>query len=282
MRVKFGVIGGDQRQAELVRLFRRDSFEVSASGLDFWLGEETELEETVAADVVILPLPLCREAGYLNYRGVRLPIGELFALLRPEQVILAGQVKEEQRRQAETLGLRLEDYFCREELTVANAAATAEAAVQTAMEQLDRTLWGSSCLILGFGRIGKLLAQRLQGLGADVTVAARSLEAKAWIKAYGYHEANICDLGGRLERYHVVFNTVPAMVMDAPLVEQLNRDCLCVDLASVPGIDQNALNQLGQPYIWARFLPGRMVPKTAAEIMRDTIYNMIEERGETV
>lgn len=279
MQLKFGVIGGDQRQAELVRLLRNDGYETAASGLGFWLGEETPLEESAAADAVILPLPLCREAGYLNCRGERLPIGEVFDLLRPEQLILAGQIREEQREEARERGIQLVDYFCREELTVANAAATAEAAIQTAMEQMDRTLWGASCLVLGFGRIGKLLAHRLQGLGAKVTVAARSPAAAAWIRAYGYRERDIRDLTEGMDEYRVVFNTVPAQVMGESEIERLREDCLCIDLASVPGIDQRALDQLKRPYVWARFLPGRMVPKTAAEIIRDTTYHIIKEWG---
>ena len=128
MQLKFGVIGGDQRQVELVRQLREDGYETAACGLGFWLGEETPLEETAAADVVILPLPLCREAGYLNCRGERLPVGEVLDLFRSEQLILGGQIKAEQHREAQARGLRLVDYFCREELTVPNAAATAEAA----------------------------------------------------------------------------------------------------------------------------------------------------------
>ncbi len=282
MRVRFGVIGGDQRQAELVRLLRDDGYETMGSGLGFWLGEELPLKETVNADVVILPLPLCREAGYLNCRGERMPVEEVFALLRPEQLVLAGQVKREEWAAAESAGLQLVDYFLREELTVSNAAATAEAAVQVAMEQLDRTLWGSSCLVLGFGRIGKLLAHRLRGMGAEVTVAARSPEAKAWIRAYGYKEMDIASMRDLLERYHVVFNTIPVEVMGTSEICCLREDCLCIDLASVPGFDQSALEQTKRPHIWARFLPGRMVPKTAAEIIRDTTYYIMKERGRGV
>lgn len=276
--MRFGVIGGDQRQAELVRLLRNDGYETMASGLGFWLEEELPLEETAKADVVILPLPLCREAGYLNCRGGRLPVEEVFALLRSKQLVLAGQVKTGERTAAETAGLQLVDYFLREELTVANAAATAEAAIQVAMEQMDRTLWGASCLVLGFGRIGKILAHRLRGMGADVTAAARSLEAKAWIRAYGYKEMDLVGMGDSLNRYHVVFNTVPAEIMKEPEICYLRQDCLCVDLASVPGFNQSVLEQTNRPYIWARFLPGRMVPKTAAAIIRDTTYNIMRER----
>lgn len=278
MCVRFGVIGGDQRQAELVRLLRNDGYETMASGLGFWLEEELPLEETAKADVVILPLPLCREAGYLNCRGGRLPVEEVFALLRSKQLVLAGQVKTGERTAAETAGLQLVDYFLREELTVANAAATAEAAIQVAMEQMDRTLWGASCLVLGFGRIGKILAHRLRGMGADVTAAARSPEAKAWIRAYGYKEMDLVGMGDSLNRYHVVFNTVPAEIMKEPEICYLRQDCLCVDLASVPGFNQSVLEQTNRPYIWARFLPGRMVPKTAAAIIRDTTYNIMRER----
>ena len=41
------------------------------------------------------------------------------------------------------------------------------------MEATDRTLHGSRCLIIGYGRIGRLLADRLLSLGAEVTVSAR-------------------------------------------------------------------------------------------------------------
>ena len=38
----------------------------------------------------------------------------------------------------------------------------------------------------GFGRIGKVLAKMLNGIGANVWCEARREEDLAWIKAYGY------------------------------------------------------------------------------------------------
>lgn len=90
----------------------------------------------------------------------------LLARFSPEQLILGGRVSETMRQAAAERDLTLLDYFGREELTVANAAITAEGAVQTAMEHLDRTIWGMDCLVLGFGRIGKVLCRRIQGLAA--------------------------------------------------------------------------------------------------------------------
>lgn len=280
MNRSFGVIGGDRRQAELARLLAADGNTVCTYGLDRWKpGGEGSLDHAALADTVILPLPLCKGDGVLNCEEGPVPTTDLFRRLHPGQMILAGQVKPQQRQEAAACGLTLEDYFLREELTVANAAATAEAAIQVAMEQLDRTLLGMPCLVLGFGRIGKLLSHRLHGLGAQVTATARKPEDLAWIRAFGWRPLETGALDGKLGAFGAVFSTIPSPVLGAPLLAQLPKDCLCVDLASVQGIDLAAAERLGLPHVWARSLPGRMVPRTAAAVIRDAVYYILEERG---
>lgn len=273
----FGVIGGDRRQAELSRLLEADGNTVRTYGLDRWKpADPGPLDRAVSADVIILPLPLCRGEGVLNCEEGAMPTEALFRRLRPCQRILAGQVRPQQRREAEDRGLLLEDYFLREELAVANAAATAEGAIQTALERLDRTLLGMDCLVLGFGRIGKLLSCRLQGLGARVTATARRPEDLAWIRAYGYRALETGRLDGHLAEFGAVFNTIPFPVLEEPLLSQLPRDCLLVDLASVRGILAPA-----ERVIWARSLPGRLAPRTAAAAIRDAVYYiLLEKRGD--
>ena len=58
-------------------------------------------------------------------------------------------------------------------MTTRNAVATAEGAIAEAVLHSDGTLHGAACLVIGFGRVGLALAQRLRGLSAHVTVAAR-------------------------------------------------------------------------------------------------------------
>nr|WP_325304467.1 dipicolinate synthase subunit DpsA [uncultured Dysosmobacter sp.] len=271
----FGIIGGDRRQGALAELLEADGHTVYSYGLP---GRQTgSLDQAAAAPVVVLPLPLCRGEGVLNCQEAPLPTAELFRHFHPGQRLLAGKVEAEQRREAEERGLALEDYFCREALTVANAAATAEGAVQTAMERLDRTLLGMDCLVLGFGRIGRLLSCRLHGLGARVSAAARRPEDLAWVRAYGWQALEISRLDGNLSSFGAVFNTVPSPVLDGPLLAQLPSECLCVDLASRQGIDLEAARELGLPHVWARSLPGRLTPRTAAAAIRDTVYYMLRE-----
>ncbi len=280
MNKTFGVIGGDRRHAELARLLTEDGRTVYTYGLAGRPSADGTLDRAAEADVVILPLPLCKGDGVLNCQETPMPTMDLFRRLKPFQLVLAGQVKPAQRREAEACGLHLEDYFLREELTVANAAATAEGAVQVAMENMDRSLLGRDCLVLGFGRIGKLLSNRLHGLGARVTATARKPEDLAWIRAYGWRALETGALDGALGSFGAVFNTVPSLILTRPLLAQLPRECVCVDLASVAGIDQTAAADLGLNCVWARSLPGRLVPRTAAAVIRDAVDYILEERGD--
>lgn len=90
-------------------------------------------------------------------------------------------------------------------------------------------------LILGFGRIGKVLARKLAGLSAKVTCAARKDEDLAWIRAYGHMETNINAIGENLSEFDIIINTVPHLVLTEERLQYVKKDCLLVDLASNPG-----------------------------------------------
>lgn len=140
------------------------------------------------ADCVILPLPVMAENGILNSRlsDRKVPLQMIFQNLRPGQMVCAGKVPPEVWDMAKQAQVRFWDYFAREELEIANAVPTVEGTIQIAMEELPTTIFDARVLVLGFGRLGKLMAHRLKGLGANVTVASRSYEAMAWTTAYGY------------------------------------------------------------------------------------------------
>lgn len=280
MKPCFGILGGDRRQAELCRLLRQDGHTVHAFGLKKWLSDEDGTPEAAeSAPVVILPLPVCGADGLFNCPDMKIEPAALLTQFSPEQLLLGGRVSDPVRQAAAKKGLTLLDYFAREELTVTNAAITAEGAVQTAMEHLDRTIWGMDCLVLGLGRIGKILCRRIQGLGGHAAVFARKPKDRAWASACGYEAMDLADVRRALGRFCLVFNTIPSLILDAALLERLPEGSLLVDLASQPGIDHEAAEAAGHTVIWARSLPGRLAPVTAAEAVRDTIYHILEERG---
>ena len=133
-------------------------------------------------------------------------------------------------------------------------------------------------MILGFGRIGKVLARKLAGLSAKVTCAARKDEDLAWIQAYGHKATNINTIDENLRQYDIIINTVPHMILNQERLQYLKDDCLLIDLASNPGgIDKKAVKDKKLKFVWALSLPGKVAPTTSAEFIKDTIYNIVKE-----
>ena len=259
--------------AYLARLLAADGCEVRTWGLPEAPGA-AELEDAARAERVVLPAPLAQK-GCLT--GTSLPLGELWPKLHRAKPVYAGAVAKEERAAAESRGLRVVDYMADETLAVRNAVPTAEGALAAAMEHLNVTLHGTSCLVVGFGRIGKLLARDLAALGARVSVSARRFDDIAWIDALGYEPLHTDRLAGKLGSFRAVFNTVPHMVLDEALLRELRPDCVLLELASQPGIDANAARTLGLDYSRASGLPGKTAPETAALALRDTLYRIWEE-----
>lgn len=145
-----------------------------------------------------------------------------------------------------------------------NARITAYCAISLAMDTLPCTLDRIPLLVVGWGRIGKCLAQLLQTLGADVTVAARKETDRAALVSLGFKAV---DIDGIIpQKYRLIFNTAPQMLLpDCP-------DTVCkIDLASKPGIGGNGV-------IWARGLPNKLAPESSGQLIAERVISYLSER----
>ena len=162
-------------------------------------------------------------------------------------------------------------YARREEYQIAIARLTAEGAI--ALLRPEPGLSGAHILLLGYGRIARLLARELQKAGALVTAAARSGEQRAWAEAEGIEALPLDALSGALDRFDVIIGTIPAPVLTEPLLALVRKDALLLELASAPGgIDAAAAHERGLRYIRAPGLPAKYAPERAAVILRDAVY----------
>lgn len=162
-------------------------------------------------------------------------------------------------------------YARREEYQIAIARLTAEGAI--ALLRPETGLSGAHILLLGYGRIARLLARELQKAGALVTAAARSGEQRAWAEAEGIEALPLDALSGALDRFDVIIGTIPAPVLTEPLLALVRKDALLMELASAPGgIDAAAAHERGLRYIRAPGLPAKYAPERAAVILRDAVY----------
>ena len=283
----FAVIGGDLRYVYLAGKLADDGCKVIAVGFDNTdlppcVTGCTDAAQAIAlSEAVILPMPLSADGKTVKapFSRLCLPLEQIYAAVTPSHAVFAGGVSEEIAAAFARRDIAVHDYLAREELTVANAVPTAEGALQLAMEELPVTLHGASCLITGYGNIAKVLARLLLSLGASVTVAARNSVARAWATAQGctaVHTAQLADL----PPYDVAFNTVPSLLFDRRVLAAMDPHTLLIDLASRPGgIDFDAAAQMHFKTVWALSLPGRVAPKTAADIIKGTVMTMLEEVG---
>lgn len=162
-------------------------------------------------------------------------------------------------------------YARREEYQIAIARLTAEGAI--ALLRPETGLSGAHILLLGYGRIARLLARELQKAGALVTAAARSGEQRAWAEAEGIEALPLDALSGALDRFDVIIGTIPAPVLTEPLLALVRKDALLLELASAPGgIDAAAAHERGLRYIRAPGLPAKYAPERAAVILRNAVY----------
>ena len=288
--IKIGFVGGDRRQSASAVFLANRGYECAVFGLepDVKLPSEctsgggitrsASLYGAIAgAAVVVLPLPTTNDGIRVNCpSGCDIKLTDIFGLVSPSQLVTGGRLDETIHKLAEDSGVKLIDYYKREELAVGNSVPTAEGAVAVAMAELPITLHGARALIYGYGRIGKVLAKTLKALEADVTVAARKPEDFIWIKVNGYHAQNIYQPPEC--KPDVVFNTVPALVLCREALLALEPGTLLIELASKPGgIDMKAAEELGHRVIWALSLPGRVAPVTSGNIIAQCLMSILSE-----
>ena len=189
-------------------------------------------DETVTH--VLLPVPSFDPDGNIKDSG---SLEKLLQQLSGQVIIIGGNLDRAELASYQNIDLMNDPMYVTQ-----NAAITAYCAIELASVRLPVTWEHLPVLIIGWGRIGKCLAKLLMQLGADVTVAARKESDRAILSALQYTSVDINQIN--TEKYRVIYNTVPAMVLPISA-----SGALKIDLASRPGLG-------GSDILWARGLPG--------------------------
>lgn len=285
----FSFIGGDQRQLYAASLIDSSGYHVRIYGFGTNDGNLApriyragSLDDCVSgADVIVLPIPYTLDSRTINtpLSSAEIGISEVCAAAaQSNSLILGGKIGEPLKGLCADAGLSLADYSVRPEFEIMNAVPTAEGAIECAMANTPFTLNDSTCMVIGYGRIGKLLSKKLSALGADIIATARRHSDIAWIQSHGFTACKTNSLTERISECDIVFNTVPHRVLDFKALSAAKPGVLIIDLASRPGgVDFETAKELGRRVIWALSLPGKVAPYTAGKIIKDTILNIMEE-----
>lgn len=259
---KYCVLGTDNRSLKIRQMYKDEGMQIVSYDI---------------AQVVIAPVPFSRDDIIIN--GEQLECANLINTLSNKQTILfSGAISNNMKNIMKEKNVKYYDLFELEEVAILNAIPTAEGAIATAMEMTDFTLHGSKVLILGYGRIGKILSKMLAGIGANVYCSARKEKDIAMIKAMGYNSINTEFIDEILPSFDVIFNTIPYMILDEERLKILKEGCSIIDLASAPGgVDFNKAKELSINAVWALSLPSKVAPTSAAIYLKETIDKITKE-----
>ncbi len=274
-----GVIGGDLRQVSLAKDFLRDGYDVYIYGLK-GLGE-TDDARAFCTDIIILPVPLSAKE-YLNmpFSDENMTLEDVFDKIPKGRIVFGGNFTPWAQSKLSAKGIKYFDILKRPEFGVYNASPTAEGAIEIAIAETPFTIRDSSVLITGYGNISKALEGILTAMGAKIDFAIRDRKQAAEADCHGhtvYHPQNIYN---HIEKYDIIFNTVPAVLFEKPSLEKIKKDSIIIDLASRPGgVDFDSAKELSTRVIWALSLPGKTAPVSAGAIIKKTIENILAEEG---
>ncbi|MDE7398451.1 MAG: hypothetical protein K2N06_02890 [Oscillospiraceae bacterium] len=230
--------------------------------------EEYNAHTVGTFDIIVLPMPLTRdgETIFVPLSGASLPFDIIGRFAEEGAVIFAGGECERLTEICTEHRLTIVNYMKNEPLTLRNAALTAEAAVCLLSNSTEHSLLGSRILIMGYGRIASMTAERLRAFGAEITVAARRSEQRIQAELDGFRAVEIAEIHEIISGFDYTVNTVPAALFDTECFAKMHG--VFLELATLPN---NPPDNPEIKYIHGGGLPGKYFPETAGKFIANTI-----------
>jgi dipicolinate synthase subunit A len=285
-------IGGDARQLEVIKKCILLDAIVTLIGFDnldsiFTGATKKPLSCDVLkdADALILPIVGTDDNGFVESifcsKPLRL-VEEHAACLQKHCVVYTGMAKPYLKNLLEAHHIALVELLDRDDVAIYNSIPTVEGALMMAIQNTDITIHGSQAIVLGLGRTGMSMARALHALGARVRVGARRQEHLARIYEMGLTPFHISELKQQVSNVDFVFNTIPQLILTAEVIAQMPQSAFILDLASKPGgTDFRFAERRGIKALLAPGLPGIVAPKTAGQILANTLSRLIAEQSIT-
>ncbi|MBQ9983803.1 MAG: dipicolinate synthase subunit DpsA [Lachnospiraceae bacterium] len=276
------LVGGDARIAYMAPYLLKKGYRVIGYGLstdneikDSFVEAQSLKEAIESAGCIVGGIPLFKG----NLLSSQQPLSDLLkvqfdALLQKGQKIFGGIVPDEFIDACKERGVTCYDFMKYEPYVIKNAVATAEGSILEALQHQKTSIHGSKTLVLGYGRCGRVLAQKLKGLGAKVCVCSQSEEELAQAYTYGMEMLALSELKEYISDYEYIYNTIPAVVLSQDILRGVRKDTLVIDIASAPGgVESEVAKKFGIRVLYCYGLPGKYAPKTAAQGLAEYVID---------
>lgn len=276
------IIGGDLRIVRLAQMYAKE-FKVFTYGLERYFENNAKEENIILCDkmeccidksnLIISSVPFTKDNKNViaPFSNNKIEIEKFRENLQGKKFV-AGNIPE----QFYNCEIENVDLLKNEELTILNAIPTVEGTIKMAIDESEETIHESNVLICGYGRIGKILCNRFYSFGANIYCSARKDSDLAWIREKRYTPLKYNEIKEYAHKLDFIINTVPHIVIEKEVLDNLKKKIILIDIASYPGgIDKEYAKNKGIDVINAQGIPGREMPTTAAKYIKKIIDEQI-------
>lgn len=227
------IIGGDERSICLKNILENNNFNTHSLFLNT---DKNEIKNLNNFDTIFLPIPFERNSK-LNAPFYNEEINPSYILEKLKHfngTIIGGFDK------------KSEDFFINENLnfknilkdetfTLINAIITAEGSIEKLIHESEKSLFESDACILGYGRVGKALARRIDPICNKLIVYNNPSINLTHTRIDNIKSYQIKYFKDHASQYGIIINTIPHLIINSEILDNLNQNTLILDLSSYPG-----------------------------------------------
>lgn len=216
--MEISIIGGDLRIVRLAEMYAKEKYKIFTYGLEKYFDKNMQLkfdnniimckniEDALSASrYIISGVPLSRDDKYIStpFSENKIELENFLEKISNYSTYLLNKTQKENN--INFIAGKIPDNFYNgkinnidllknEEFNILNSIPTVEGTIKIILQERENTIHESNIVVCGFGRIGKILCNRLKYLGAKVYCTARKETDLAWIREAGYVPLNYIEL----------------------------------------------------------------------------------------
>lgn len=245
-----GLIICDDKRYDFLKVYLEDR------GINF-----VSTYDELGLDVIIFPFKEKIDTVIFN--------DDFFKRLKKDILIFSGVENDYINEMTEKYGLKYCPLMSINSIKILNSIPTSEGVIYFILKNFNKTIFNSSSLVVGYGKCGKSISDRLVALGSNVSVIVNSDESKSQAISNKLDVININNI--YKNKYDFIINTVPKHIINEESIKGIDNTVLIIDIASEPyGFSKELM--IDKNYFQIGGIPGRVCPETAGNILGEYIF----------
>lgn len=285
MKKRILFIGGDRRSLTSIKTCSNNSITCYLLGF----GEMNFREQNIISytedilptlDGIVLPVQGTDESGGITSSFTDEPLfltEEMLKNTPNDCKIFTGATNDYLKNTVDKTNRILIQLFKQKKAAILNAVPTAEGVLELAMRHTSRTINKSNVLVLGYGNVGREVANLFKNVGANVFISIRNSSNNNNIKKEEVSLFDLKLLKKNINQMDICINTIPAYILTKEILDEVKQTTPIIDVASDPGgTNFKYAKKQSLTAIHALGLPGKIAPETAGEIMASIIMEYLK------